>query len=210
MEYVCDHDGYYVDKTHCDDNPEKVVYLTFDAGFENGNVEKILDVLRDEQVPASFFVLAHLIRSQPALIHRMAEEGHLVCNHTVHHKNMSLLDDTAFRKELQDLETICKEETGVTVSPFFRPPEGNFDPSTLSRAKELGYKTIFWSLAYADWDPRRAPSDEKAKKLLSENIHNGAIVLLHPTSDTNARILRDVIRDWKAQGYTFASLDRLP
>ncbi len=189
---------------------DKVIYLTFDVGYENGNVERVLDILKEEDVRGAFFLLSHVIKNEPALMSRLEKEGHLLCNHTARHKDMSNFSAEDFKTELKTLEKVysdCRE--GKSLAPFYRPPEGNFSQSNLEAAKDMGYKTIFWSLAYADWDDKIAPSDEKAKSILKDNTHNGAIVLLHPTSDINVRILGEMIRYWKSAGYRFGSLDEL-
>ena len=205
---LLDDSAFYVNKNCKTD--DKVIYLTFDVGFENGNVGRVLDILKEEEVTGAFFLLAHAIKSQPALIERMENEGHLLCNHTVRHKDMSTFDKVAFVEELRALEKIYSEcREGKRLAPFYRPPEGKFSKENLDYAKEMGYKTVFWSLSYADWDDKHAPSDEKAKEILRNNTHNGAIVLLHPTSDINVRILRDMIVYWKNQGYRFGSLEEL-
>ncbi len=203
------YDAYYVDRAHGDDCDEKVIYLTFDAGYENGNIVKILDVLQKENVSAAFFILKHLIVHDAALVERMAREGHLVCNHTMQHPDMTQLDDSAFAKEINGLATLYEESFGEKMAPYYRPPEGKYTLRDLARVKELGYKTIFWSFAYADWDNDRQPDPEFAKKKIREHIHNGAVLLLHPTSATNAEILSELICEWKAQGYRFGTLDEL-
>ena len=210
MSFIEDYGGYYVDKKHGDGVADKVIYLTFDAGYENGNVEKIVDVLGEEGVPAAFFVLDNLITKNKALVMRMIEEGHLVCNHTSKHLDVTkckTLDE--FKAELESLEDIYREVTGCEMPKYFRPPEGKFDEKTLKYANDLGYKTIFWSLAYADWDNNKQPDPEASKKLLLDNIHNGAVILLHPTSTTNAQILSDLITSLKSEGYRFGSLYEL-
>lgn len=209
MEYVTELGGYYVDKKHGDDDSDKVIYLTFDAGYENGHVAEILNVLKKEQVSGAFFILSHLITSSPDLVRRMAEEGHLVCNHSVHHKDMSCMSAEEFAAEIRGLEQEYTNLTGKKMAPYFRPPEGKFSKNALLQARKLGYKTVFWSLAYADWDNRHQPDLEKAKEKLLSNTHNGAVVLLHPTSATNAAILSDLIKAWKAEGYRFGTLDEL-
>lgn len=188
---------------------EKRIYLTFDAGYENGNVEKILDVLKEEEVCGAFFILSHLIKSAPALVLRMGEEGHLVCNHTAHHKNTARLTKEAFASELSTLASDYTAISGRTLAGFYRPPEGTFSPQSLRWAEEMGYKTVFWSLAYCDWNDSVAPSRERAMQILKDNTHPGAIVLLHPTSRINVEILRDMISYWRTEGYTFASLDTI-
>jgi peptidoglycan-N-acetylmuramic acid deacetylase len=203
-------DGFYIDKKHADPNAaDKVVYLTFDAGYENGNIEKILDVMHKEGVTGAFFVLSHLVEKNPDLIRRMATEGHLVCNHTAHHKDMSGLDEQTFMKELHDLESIYTATVGGEMAHYYRPPEGKFSKENLEVAQKNGYKTIFWSFAYPDWDNNRQMSIEKAKSIILDNVHNGEVMLLHPTSATNAAILGDVICALKSQGYRFGTLDEL-
>ena len=210
LAFVEELGGYYIDHKHeAQDEPDKVIYLTFDAGYENGNVAKILDILKEEKVPSAFFVLGNLIKHDTALVKRMAEEGHLVCNHTVRHKDMSRADDETFLTELKDLEKLYEERTGYQMAAYYRPPEGRFSRENLVCAKENGYKTIFWSFAYPDWDNGRQMSLEKAKAMILDNAHNGEVMLLHPTSETNAAILMDVIRELKAQGYRFGTLDEL-
>ncbi len=207
------YDGYYIDPARTDDaaEGERVLYLTFDVGYENGNVEKILDVLKQKEVTGSFFILAHVLEKNTPLVMRMFEEGHTVCNHTAHHPDMSKITDKArFSQELTALETLCLEKTGRPMAKLYRPPEGRFSRQNLAWAKELGYRTIFWSFGYADWDNARQPSPESALKKVMDNIHNGAIILLHPTSATNAAILGEVIDQCHAMGYRFASLEALP
>ncbi|MBE6655423.1 MAG: delta-lactam-biosynthetic de-N-acetylase [Ruminococcaceae bacterium] len=188
---------------------EKKLYLTFDAGYENGNISKILDILKEENVPGAFFVLSHLIKSELSLLNRMNDEGHLVCNHTARHKNMAQLNKDEFFSELSALETIYTEQTGNELSKFYRPPEGTFSGENLRWANEMGYKTVFWSLAYKDWNDEVAPSREKAIEILKKNTHPGAVILLHPTTSLNAEILREMINYWRAEGYSFGSLDMI-
>ena len=190
---------------------EKVLYLTFDAGYENGNVAKIMDVLRDEKVPGAFFVLSHFVSENPELMERMTKEGHLICNHTARHKDMSRTDRKTFEEELRRLEDCVEKYTGQKPAPFYRPPEGKFTEENLTWAEEAGYTTVFWSLCYADWDNGKQPDPQKAIGILNANIHPGAVVLLHPTSATNAVILSDLITQWRSDGYEFGSLnDFLP
>ena len=208
LQIIEKYHGYYVDRNHGDDCNEKVIYLTFDAGYENGNIEKILNTLHDEQVPGAFFILENLIDKNPDLIRRMVDEGHTVCNHTASHRDMTKVDRLEdFRNELEGLEQKYKSLTGNEMSKLYRPPEGRFDERSLAFADQLGYSTIFWSFAYADWDNNRQPSAEYATKKIMDNLHNGAVILLHPTSTTNAEILGDVIRQIKREGYRFASLE---
>ena len=202
--------GYYMDHRHTDpDAEDKVVYLTFDAGYENGNVAKVLDALRAEGATGAFFILGHVAEAHPDLVRRMADEGHLVCNHTYTHKNLCGASKETVRAELERLENACREGAGVTVAKYFRPPEGTFDSTMLETVRDLGYKTVFWSFAYADWDNQKQPDPAAARKKILDNLHNGAVILLHPTSATNAAILEEVLRDMKAQGYRFGTLDEL-
>jgi len=201
--------GFYLDKQHSDDSADKVVYLTFDAGYENGNVEKILDVLKREQVSGAFFILGNLIQRNPDLVLRMVNEGHLVCNHTYHHKDITKLTEQDLFEEISSLEQAYQNLTGKQMSKYFRPPEGVFDAKSLKYLSEQGYKTIFWSFAYADWDNHKQMNPDQAKKKILDHLHNGEILLLHPTSQTNVQILESVIKEIKQQGYRFGSLNEL-
>lgn len=208
-ELLKQYDAYYLDYACSKVNGEKVIYLTFDVGYENGNVAKALDVLKEENVKGAFFVLSHFVKSAPELLKRIKADGHLVCNHTSTHKNPCTLTEKELENEIRTLEEQYHSVTGEHLSPFFRPPEGKYDEKTLQTAKRMGYKTVFWSLAYADWDDASAPSDEKAMSILKNNTHTGAIVLIHPTSNINARILKNMISYWKNEGYRFGSLEEL-
>ena len=189
---------------------EKVLYLTFDAGYENGCTAKILDTLKEKQVPAAFFLVGNYIRQSPDLVRRMVAEGHTVGNHTMHHYDMSRLSDkAAFSKELTDLEALYKETVGQELPKFYRPPQGIYSEENLKMAQELGYKTLFWSLAYVDWNNDAQPTREAAFAKLLPRTHNGAVVLLHSTSKTNAEILGELIDKWKEAGYRFGTLEEL-
>lgn len=209
FQYISQYDGYYIGGQ--DNGPsDKVIYLTFDAGYENGNIAKILDILKRQEVTAAFFVLAQLVSHDTDIVKRMFDEGHLVCNHTAHHKDMSKITDRAlFVQELEDLETLCREKTGKKLASYYRPPEGSFNEENLKWAQEAGYKTIFWSFAYADWDNNRQMNHDAALEKILSNIHPGEVMLLHPTSATNASILEEVIIRCKEQGYRFGTLDEL-
>lgn len=201
--------GIYVDKNHNENCDDKVIYLTFDAGYENGNVGKILDAMREEGVVGSFFILGNLIDKNPDLILRMVNEGHIVCNHTVNHVNLTSASLEKFKSEVLGLEEKYKALTGREMSKFFRPPEGTFSEEMLKNAQNLGYRTAFWSFAYADWDNGAQMSERAAMKKILYNIHNGEIMLLHPTSATNASIMKELIRELKAQGFRFATLEEI-
>ncbi len=210
LRFVEKYGGYYIDHRHGDESAEKVIYLTFDAGYENGNIAKILDIMKEEEVTGAFFVLKNLILKNQDLISRMANEGHLICNHTASHKDMTKCASLEeFKTELENLEKIYFETTGQKLSPYYRPPEGKFNETGMKYAQALGYKTVFWSFAYADWDNNRQMSPAEAKKKILSHVHNGEVMLLHPTSATNAAILKDVIRELKQEGYRFGSLDEL-
>lgn len=188
---------------------EKVLYLTFDAGYENGNVEKIVDILNDNDVPGAFFVLGHFVKDNPDLLRKMIKNGNLICNHTLSHKNIASLNGDEIKKEITDLEKVYKEVTGEEMSRYFRPPEGAYTDESLKVVADMGYKTVFWSLAWADWDNNNQKSCEYAMDKLLPRVHPGAVILLHPTSETNTLILDDFIKEMKAKGYRFASLEEL-
>ena len=193
------------------DTSQKVIYLTFDCGYENGYTEQILDALKKHNAPAAFFVVGNMVETAPDIVCRMVQEGHIVGNHTYHHPDMSSISDqSAFQKELEDLEALYKETTGVEMPKYYRPPQGKYSEENLKQAQALGYKTIFWSLAYVDWYVDDQPTAEQAYSKLLPRIHDGAIVLLHSTSKTNAEILDDLLSKWEDMGYTFASLEELP
>ena len=192
------------------DTKEKVIYLTFDAGYENGCTAKILDILKKHQVPAAFFLVGNYMERNADLVRRMVEEGHIVGNHTMHHKDMSQISEKeAFAKELTDLEDLFRNITGKELPKYYRPPQGIYSQENLRMAKDLGYQTVFWSLAYVDWNNNDQPTPEEAFQKLLPRTHNGAVVLLHSTSETNAEILDELLTKWKEQGYTFASIDKL-
>lgn len=189
---------------------EKTIYLTFDAGYENGYTAVLLDVLKEEKVPAAFFVVGNFIEENPELVKRMTAEGHIVGNHTMHHPDMSAIaDEAGFRKEMSELEDAYRTATGEKMLKFYRPPQGKYSEKNLEMANAMGYTTVFWSLAYVDWLQDSQPSREDALNLLNKRIHPGAIVLLHSTSKTNAEILQELLQGWKAQGYTFHSISEL-
>lgn len=210
LSFTKGHSAYYADTKHASwDDKEKVIYLTFDAGYENGNVEKILDVMKEKEVSGAFFILENLTRRNADLVRRMQDEGHLVCNHTASHKDMSgVCDKEAFLAELKALEDDC-EAIGVSCAKFYRPPEGRFSEQNLNFAAEAGYSTVFWSFAYVDWDNNsQMPRDAAIKKVL-DGTHNGEVILLHPTSSTNAAILGELIDAWRDMGFTFGTLNEL-
>ena len=195
---------------YADPTEEQILYLTFDAGYENGNTPMILDALKKHQVPAAFFVVGNYLETSPELVKRMVEEGHIVANHTYHHPDMSKIQDqNAFLKELTDLEDLYQKITGTEMKKYYRPPQGKYSETNLQMAKDLGYTTFFWSLAYVDWYQDKQPSKEEAFKKLLGRIHPGAVVLLHSTSSTNAQVLDELLTKWKEMGYTFGTIDSL-
>ena len=189
---------------------EKVIYLTFDAGFEAGYTPNILDVLKKHNAPATFFVVGNYLKTVPDLVKRMNDEGHIVGNHTYTHPDMSKISDMeSFKKEIESVENEYKSITGTDMKKFYRPPQGKFSESNLKMAQELGYKTVFWSLAYVDWYQDKQPTKEEAFSKLLPRIHPGAIVLLHSTSKTNSEILDELLTKWEEMGYTFKSLEEI-
>jgi len=199
-----------LDAAYIGDTAQPVIYLTFDAGYENGCTEKILDVLKKQEVPAAFFLVGNYMERNADLVRRMVNEGHIVGNHTMHHPDMSKIsDEAAFRKELEDLENLFEQVTGQKLPKYYRPPQGIYSQDNLKMAKDMGYKTVFWSLAYVDWNKDAQPSKEEAFSKLIPRIHNGAVVLLHSTSQTNAEILDELLTKWKEMGYRFGTLEEL-
>ena len=204
-DYLKQFNAYYAG-----DPTDKVIYLTFDAGFENGNTAAILDALKKHNATATFFLVGNYLETSPDLVRRMLDEGHNVGNHTFHHPDMSKISTKeAFEKELTDLETLFQQTTGQTMKKYYRPPQGKYSESNLKMASDMGYKTFFWSLAYVDWYEDKQPTKEEAFKKLLGRIHPGAIVLLHSTSRTNGQILDELLTKWEEMGYHFGSLDDL-
>ena len=204
-EFLSQYDAWYVG-----DTSRKVIYLTFDCGYENGNTPAILDALQKHQAPAAFFVVGNFLSDQPDLVKRMAAEGHIVGNHTWSHPDMSKIStQEAFSEELNRVSTLYQETTGQEMVKFYRPPQGKYSTQNLQMAKDLGYHTFFWSLAYVDWYQDQQPTHEEAFEKLTGRIHPGAIVLLHNTSSTNAEILDELLAKWEEMGYSFGSLNQL-
>lgn len=204
-EALKQYDAYYVGKTD-----KKVIYLTFDCGYENGNTGAILDALKKHNAPATFFVVGHYVESAPDMVKRMIEEGHTVGNHTYHHPDMSAISNLAtFQKEMDDVANAFKEVTGTDMSMYYRPPQGKYSTNNLQMAQQLGYSTFFWSLAYVDWNVDKQPSHEEALSKLTGRVHPGAVVLLHNTSKTNGEILDELLTKWEEMGYAFGTLEEL-
>ena len=195
------YDAYYLG-----DISQKVVYLTFDEGYENGFTGPILDVLFEKNVPAAFFVTLPYLRENPDLIRRMVDEGHIVANHTVRHKSSPSLSSEELAEELRNVDSYFREHFGRDIPRFFRPPMGEYSERVLQVAKEEGYATIFWSFAYVDWKRDAQPTPAHAHKAVVDGLHNGAILLLHAVSSANAGALADIIDSARALGYEFGSL----
>lgn len=194
------YDAYAVGNTD-----EKVLYLTFDEGYENGYTAPLLDTLKAKGVKAIFFVTSPYIQKEPELILRMVNEGHLVANHSKSHPSMPKYtsDPQAFNEQLEDVAHHFKAVTGQDMPKLFRPPMGHYSQKSLAMTQALGYKTIFWSFAYKDFDINDQPALGAAKKKILDNLHNGAIILLHAVSKTNAEVLGEVIDEAHAMGYRF-------
>ncbi len=207
-EYLSEHQCYFVDSSD-KGKEEKILYLTFDAGYENGNIEKILDILKEKGVTGAFFVLSNLIVKNVDLIIRMVNEGHIVANHTKNHKDLTKLNETEIENNLKALECLYEEKTGHTMPKYFRFPEGRYNEECVLLLEKLGYKTIFWSMAHADWDDSKQPNANISTQKLLACTHPGAVILLHPTSRTNVEILPELIDAWREEGYTFGTLDTL-
>ena len=199
------YDAYYV-------NPKckkKKIFLTFDCGYENGFTPKILDVLKKQKIVAAFFVTKPFIREGRELVRRMKKEGHIVGNHTVHHKSMPTLSDRDNKQEIIDCAEYCKEATGYEMDHFIRPPMEEYNEKTLKLTKSMGYKTIFWSMAYVDFDVNKQPGKQYVVEHFKKYTHNGAIPLMHNVSQSNAEALDEVIMNLKKEGYQFESLKKL-
>ena len=203
QEYLRNFDALYVG-----DANQKEIYITFDAGFENGNTERILDALKKHGVKATFFLVGNYFETQPELVKRMAEEGHTIGNHTYSHPDMSKIGDIqSFQIELQKNEALYRDILGSEMPKLYRPPQGKFCEVNLKMAQQLGYSTVFWSLAYVDWYTDDQPTPEQAFSKLLPRIHPGAVVLLHSTSSTNAEILDELLTKWEEMGYSFGDLE---
>lgn len=196
--------AYYVD-----DSKEKNIYLTFDNGYEQGHTEEILNTLKEENVPATFFVTGHYVNREPELIKRMVNDGHIIGNHSYHHPDFSRMTKENVQKELETLEAAVADITDQKEMKYLRPPRGIFNEETLKWSNDLGYIHIFWSLAFQDWNTDKQKGKQYAVDQIMEQIHPGAIVLLHTVSEDNAKALKEVITELKDQGYEFKSLDDL-
>lgn len=197
--------SYYVDKSG-----SKNIYLTFDAGYDNGILPQILDVLKDKNVKSTFFVTGDFITREKELLLRIDKEGHIVANHTWNHKNITKISTDELKREISRVEEAYYSLTGKNMVKFFRPPEGEFDTASLMKVKELGYKTFFWSIAYRDWDTKNQSGNMYGYNKIMDNLHDGAIILLHTVSKDNLECLPSVIDDIRELGYTIKNLDEMP
>ena len=185
---------------------EKIIYLTFDSGYEAGYMDKILNVLKENDVKATFFITAHYLNSATNEVEKMINDGHIIGNHTVNHKSMPSINNEMIEKEIMQLHQAVYEKFGYEMK-YLRPPKGEFNERTLQKIKSLGYKTVMWSFAYCDWDESKQPTIEEALKIITNNFHSGEIMLLHSNSKTNSEVLDTVIKEAKKQGYEFKNLD---
>lgn len=200
-EVVESYNGITIGNSH-----DKIIYLTFDNGYEAGYTEKILDALDDTGVKATFFITAHYLNTASDLVKRMIESGHIVGNHTVNHKDLTTLTDEEIKKEIMDLHNAVYQKFGYEMK-YFRPPKGEFSERVLNVVSNLGYKTVMWSSAYDDWDKDKQNRTEYGKSKILDNIHNGTVLLLHATSKDNSEILKEVINEVKSKGYEFKNID---
>ena len=202
QELLQKYDGYGIGN-----ETSNKIYLTFDEGYEAGYTEKILDTLKEKQVTATFFITAHYLNTNEDLVKRMIEEGHIVGNHTVNHKSMPDLSDEQIKNEILKLHQAIYEKTGYEMK-YIRPPKAEYSERTLAVTNSLGYRTVMWSFAYMDWDEKKQNGEEKAKKIIIDNFHNGEIMLLHGNSKDNANVLGEIIDEARKMGYEFQSLDQ--
>lgn len=186
---------------------QKLVYLTFDLGYEAGYTPKILEVLKQNEVKATFFITAHYVNTQPDLVKQMIDEGHIIGNHTVNHKSMPSCSLETIKKEVMDLHSAIYDKFGYEMK-FIRPPKGEYSERTVAYTNTLGYTSVMWSFGYDDWDEKKQGREEYGKKKILDNVHNGEIMLLHATSKDNANILDDVIKEIKNMGYDFRNIDQ--
>lgn len=197
-------DSYYVGN-----KDEKVLYLTFDVGYDDGTLSSILDTLKEKEVKATFFVTGDFVNRQQELLNRIVNEGHVVGNHTYGHKDITKLSSLQIKEELEKLENKFTEVTGKQMVKYFRPPEGSFDKESLMAIKSLGYKTFFWSIAYVDWNADRQNGSDYCYNTIMKNLHNGGIILLHTVSKDNTESLGRIIDDSRNLGYEFKELEHL-
>lgn len=191
------------------DTDHKIIYLTFDNGYEQGYTAEMLDVLKKKKVPATFFVTGHYLKSEPGLVRRMVKEGHIVGNHSMHHPDLTTESNESLKKEVKQVEKLYTKVTGQTDMKYFRAPRGDFSERTLALTQKLGYTNVFWSLAFKDWETNSQKGWKTSYDNVMKQIHPGAVLLLHTVSKDNAKALSKIIDDLRKKGYTFKSLDEL-
>lgn len=196
---ISQYDAWYVDLN----KTKKVVYLTFDCGYENGYTAQMLDALKEHKAKAVFFITKHYAKSAADLVKRMKEEGHYVGNHTAWHPDLTSMDNRSVKMELKECEEAVYEYTGYNMDMLFRPPKGEYSERVLKIAQDMGYKTLFWSIAYLDYDVDNQPGKDYVVEHFKKYIHPGAIPLIHNVSESNAQALDQVLTDLEADGYTY-------
>ena len=196
-------DSYYVG------SEEKKIYLTFDAGYDNGNIEKIVKILKEYEVPATFFSTGDFLERNPDLVKLIDENGLIIGNHMYSHKDITKISDEVLKEEITKVEEIFKSITGKEMIKLFRPPKGEFTKEALLKVKNLGYKTFFWSIAYLDWNTKDQKGEDYTYNSVINNLHDGAIILMHSVSDDNVKCLPKIIEKARTLGYTFDSLENI-
>lgn len=191
------------------DTEKKELYLTFDNGYENGYTAQLLNVLKDKKVPAAFFVTGHYVKDQPELVKRMAEEGHIIGNHSWSHPDMSSISAGRIKDELDKVKVEIAKLTPQSEVRYLRPPRGIFSDQMLGVSQNLGYTSVFWSVAYRDWDTKKQHGWNYAYQQVMAQLHPGAVILLHSVSQDNAEAMGKIIDDARGQGYEFKSLDQM-
>lgn len=194
---------------YLDHDATNELYLTFDNGYEEGYTEQVLDILEKEHVPATFFVTGHYVEEEPELVQRMVKDGHIIGNHSYDHPDFTKMSKEDVSKELVSLEKAVADVTDQKEMQYVRPPRGTFNEETLSWGNALGYTHVFWSLAFTDWNTDQQKGWEYAYDSIMNQLHPGAIILLHTVSSDNAEALEKVIQDAKEEGYVFKSVDDL-
>lgn len=199
---LAEHNAFYVLP-----NNNNKIFLTFDCGYELGYTSQILDILQSNQVNSAFFVTGQYIHSQPDLVKRMKAEGHLVCNHTLNHPDLSTISPEQIQQEVETLDSEYEKITGYGLDRYLRPPMGNYSTQSLETTRQLGYANVFWSIALRDWDPNNQPGSQYSYQYVLNNIHPGAVILLHAVSKSDTEALDKIIKDLQTQGYNFATFN---
>ena len=201
-ELLAQHQAFYILP-----NDRQNIYLTFDCGYELGYTSQILDTLAAQNVKAAFFITGQYIKTQPDLVRRMHEEGHLVCNHSFNHPDFSTISQSKLEQEITSLESLYRDLTGQDMDKYLRPPMGNFNANSLQWTKALGYSSVFWSMAWKDWDPQQQPGADYVYQHVIDNIHPGAVILMHAVSESDTQALEKTITTLLSQGYVFSTFD---